>query len=213
MQCRLCNSIMEPFTAGGLLYGDCPVCGYIQIDAGRLPGPRDEQARYELHHNSYDDRGYTGWIGSYLDRIIPVLPAGGTVLDFGSGPEPVPGRLLSERGFDVCLYDPYFAPATAWRNRSWQAIMLHEVAEHLAHPAAVLSELRPLLAPKGALCLRTRFAPDDRTDFEGWWYRMDSTHVGFFRERTIRWIARYWQLQPAIIEPPDTAVLLAPAGG
>lgn len=209
MLCRLCNSATEPFTAGGLQYGDCPVCRYVQIDPERLPSPQDERARYTLHRNSYDDTGYKDWIRSFLDRIGTCLPVGGTVLDFGSGPEPVPGRLLAERGFDVSLYDPYFAPTSEWRSSAWQAIMLHEVAEHLAQPAAVLSELRPLLAPGSALCLRTRFAPDDHNDFERWWYRMDSTHAGFFREQTMRWIASHWRLAPEIIEPPDTVVLIA----
>jgi len=209
MRCRLCHFDAEPFVAGATPYGECPVCGYVQIDESRIPSPQAERARYVLHHNSRDDSGYTDWIGSYLDRIVPYMPAGGTILDFGSGPEPVPARLLSDRGYRVSAYDPFFAPDASWRSKRWDAILLHEVAEHLAHPSAVLSELRGLLAPGGVLCIRTRFAPSSREDFGHWWYRMDSTHVGFYKEETLRWIARRWQLQALLVEPPDAAILRA----
>lgn len=207
MRCRLCHSDAEPFVVGATPYADCPVCGYVQIGGDHIPSPHAELARYALHRNSYDDAGYTAWIASYLDRIAPIIPEGGTVLDFGSGPEPVPGRLLSERGYQVCIYDPFFSPGTSWRSESWNAIMMHEVAEHLADPHAILSELYPLLAPGGVLCIRTRFAPRARKDFERWWYRMDSTHVGFFREATMRWIALRWQLELELVEAPDSVIL------
>ena len=209
MHCRLCDSDTEPFVAGATPYGECPVCGYVQIDESHIPSPQAERARYALHHNSRDDSGYTDWIGSYLDRIVPYMPAGGTILDFGSGPEPVPARLLSERGYRVSAYDPFFAPDTSWRSERWNAILLHEVAEHLAHPSAVLSELRGLLAPGGVLCIRTRFAPCSRQDFGRWWYRMDSTHVGLYKEETLRWIASRWRLEALLVEPPDAAILRA----
>jgi SAM-dependent methyltransferase len=215
MRCRLCHTDAEPFFVGATPYADCPVCGYVQIDDDHIPGEQAELARYTLHRNSYDDVGYTAWIASYLEKIVPFIPAGGTILDFGSGPEPVPGRLLSERGYRVCIYDPFFAPGASWRSGSWNAILMHEVAEHLADPYAILSELHPLLAPGGALCIRTRFAPRARKDFDRWWYRMDSTHVGFFREATMQWIAERWRLEPLLMEAPDSVVMrrpLLPAG-
>ncbi len=209
MRCRLCDSASEPFIVGTTPYAECPVCGYFQIDEARIPSREAERSRYAQHHNSPDDAGYTGWIGSYLDMIEPWIPPGGTILDFGSGPEPVPARLLTGRGYRVSAYDPFFAPDTAWRSERWQAILLHEVAEHLANPSAVLSELRGLLAPGGVLCIRTRFAPRSREDFGRWWYRMDSTHVGFYTEGTMRWMARRWRLEALLVEPPDAAILRA----
>ena len=165
MLCRLCGADAVEFTAGGVTYADCPACSYIELDPALIPAPEAEERRYRLHQNSYEDIRYRAWILDYLDAVAGFLPPGARVLDFGSGPEPVPARLLGERGCDVTVYDPFFAPGDAWKARCWDAILIHEVAEHLSTPLAVFSELSGLLEPGGALCVRTRFPPADRSFF------------------------------------------------
>ncbi|OHD19971.1 MAG: hypothetical protein A2Y38_21075 [Spirochaetes bacterium GWB1_59_5] len=219
MLCRLCGADAETFQAGGTDYAECPECSYIEVDPGRVPTPEAEAARYRLHRNSYDDERYRLWIAEFLDATAEYLPAGARVLDFGSGPEPVPARLLAERGCAVTIYDPFFAPGDTWRKNRWDAILVHEVAEHLVNPLPVFVELAGLLMPGGALCIRTRFPPRgsnaetdsitgaDRAEFARWRYRMDETHVGFFCERTMRWLAQRLGLLPARVERPDRIVL------
>ncbi|HPB67214.1 MAG TPA: methyltransferase domain-containing protein, partial [Spirochaetales bacterium] len=123
----------------------------------------------------------------------------------------VPAALLRERGYSVTAYDPYFAPGELWRSRSWDAILVHEVAEHLAEPGETLAELAALLRPGGAWCIRTRFPPKDRESFARWRYRMDSTHVGFFGPGSFTWLSARLGLEIALVEPPDRAVLVRPA--
>ncbi len=210
MTCRLCGGKSAPFSVRGAMYAECGDCGYIGIEQARIPTPAAEEARYRLHRNSYDDPAYRAWIEQYLDIVVPFMAEGASVLDFGSGPEPVPARLLTERGFEPSIYDPYFAPGDSWRSRQWDAILVHEVAEHLARPGETMAMLAGLLAPGGALCIRTRFPPVGREAFARWAYRMDSTHVGFFPERCLRLLSARLGLEPALLESPDRVVLLKP---
>ncbi len=208
MVCRLCGASADEFTAGGAVYAECPDCGYVGIEPGRIPTPEAEERRYRLHRNSYGDGRYKAWIADYLDAVADYLPPGASVLDFGSGPEPVPAMMLRDRGCAVSAYDPFFAPGDAWRKASWDAILVHEVAEHLCEPGAALTELAALLAPGGAMCIRTRFPPENREDFGRWHYRMDETHVGFFAARSMEWLAERLGLELALLESPDRAVLV-----
>ncbi len=210
MICRLCGSNADEFVCGRTNYAQCQNCSYIGMDPEFLPSAEAEAARYRLHNNSYDDSRYRDWIALFLDEVASFMPPGTRVLDFGSGPEPVPGRMLSERGCLVTSYDPYFAPDADWRRPGWDAILVHEVAEHLSAPKAVFTELVDLLSPGGALCIRTRFPPADRKAFELWRYRMDETHVGFLGEGSFRWIASKFGLELAMLTPPDRAVLVKP---
>lgn len=211
MVCRLCGTEAETFQAGGTTYAECPECSYIGVDPALRPSSEAEAARYLLHQNSYADERYRIWIADFLDAAAVFMPAEARVLDFGSGPEPVPARLLTERGCAVSIYDPFFAPGDTWRHETWDAILVHEVAEHLANPLPVFIELASLLVPGGALCVRTRFPPGlgetiDRAGFTRWHYRMDETHVGFFSERSMEWLAVRLGLTLALLEKPDRTV-------
>ncbi|MBN2874752.1 MAG: class I SAM-dependent methyltransferase [Spirochaetales bacterium] len=207
MECRLCGGHAEDFVVAGTTYGRCADCDYTGIDPLLLPSAAAEEARYRLHNNSYEDERFRTWIESFLDIAVPFMKPGAAVLDFGSGPEPVPARILATRGFTVTQYDPFFSPGDEWRSRTWDTILVHEVAEHLANPRAVFDELARLLAPGGVLCVRTRFPPENPMEFARWRYRMDSTHVGFFTERCLRLLAKRLNLEPVLVAAPDRAVL------
>lgn len=88
--------------------------------------------------------------------------------------------MLEERAYACDRYDPLFARTRLWRNKLYDAVILHEVAEHLRRPAFSLTLAAERVAPAGIIALRTRFAPAAEQEFAAWWYRMDSTHVGFF---------------------------------
>jgi len=194
-------------------YQECRCCGYVQLETEFLPSQEEEKARYLLHRNSPEDSGYIQFIMEFMHVATPYLKPGSEVLDFGSGPEPVPAQLLSRMGFPVTLYDPMFAPDENWRRRTWDAILVHEVAEHLVHPGVVFEELAASLAPGGVLCIRTRFLPDDHAMFITWHYRTDPTHVGFFCARSISELASRLGLSPLLIEGPDRAILAKQPGG
>lgn len=182
MPCRLCSEAVVPLASEPPLngYERCGGCGYVQLRRELLPTPEAERARYLLHRNDPAEPGYRAWLGAFMDALEPYLNPGVEILDFGSGPVPALGSLAAERGYGYAPYDPFFAPDGRWRARAWEAIAVHEVAEHLAEPAAAFAELAEALAPGGVLALRTRYQPEGLEGFARWRYRQDSTHVGFF---------------------------------
>jgi hypothetical protein len=212
MRCRLCDAETGPdLVLGGLAYGDCPRCGFLGLDARHHPSPAAEAERYRKHRNDPAESGYRIYIEAFVEAaILPFAAKGAELLDFGSGPVPALGLILAERGIASRAYDPIFEPWEGWSARCWGAIALHEVAEHLREPGTVLASLVSLLPEGGILAIRTRFAPDDVPELERWWYRLDPTHIGFFRARSFAWLAGSLGLDLLLCRPPDLAVLRRP---
>lgn len=185
MRCPLCGAKARPFTAltrkTSRRYYRCEACGFVALAPGaRLTKP-EEKARYLLHDNDPANQGYRDFVDGFARQaIIPFVAPRAHALDFGSGPRPLLAPQLAERGYRCDLYDPYFAPTRAWRRRSYDAIALHEVAEHIANPGATLGFLAGRVAPGGVIAIRTRFQPSEPRDFDAWWYRMDPTHISFY---------------------------------
>lgn len=96
--------------------------------------------------------------------------------------------MLREAGHEVALYDPFFAPDPAPLALSWDFVTCTEVAEHFHDPAAEFARLAGMVKPGGWLAVMTCFQTDDAR-FADWHYRKDPTHVVFYREKTLRWIA------------------------
>lgn len=174
-----------------LTYYRCGQCGYTSLAWRDLPGASAEKSRYLLHRNDSSNSGYLDFLSSFLDAaLLPYVKPGGRVLDFGSGPSPLLAGMLAERGYRCDIYDRIFARTRRWKTRIYDAILLHEVAEHLRDPQASFSGLIPRVAPGGIVAIRTRFLPDSAEEFSDWWYRMDKTHMSFF---TASGLAAYFE--------------------
>lgn len=191
--CRLCGGpaarLDAPLGNKNLSYARCERCGYVGLDPEHFPGAEEEKKRYLLHRNSPSDPGYLRYLQEFLDlAVLPYLAPGARALDFGSGPAPVLSSLLESAGFGCDCFDPFFLPDLSWQDRTYDAILLHEVAEHLHDPARTLLELAPRLAPRGIIAIRTRVPPADAESFRTWWYRMDPTHVGFFTPKSLEMV-------------------------
>lgn len=160
-----------------------------------LPGADAEAAQYRLHRNDVNDPGYRRFLAKLVDPLAHRLPAGAHGLDYGCGPGPVGAVMLRERGFAVAEFDPVFAPEQALLNRQYDFILCSEVFEHFHRPAQEIARLDGLLKPGGWLGVMTGFERPEQ-DFATWHYRRDPTHVVFYREATLRWIAaeRGWEL-------------------
>lgn len=186
MTCRLCGSPTDALGPSAPLsrYESCSECGYLQLAQSHLPTGDDERKRYLLHRNDPADPGYRSWLTGFVDELImPALAPGARVLDYGCGPEPALSALLTERDFNVSSWDPFFHPDCAWTDATWDAIVLHEVAEHMHWPGDALRLAASRLAPGGFLFIRTGRPPADARAFSAWWYRQDISHVGFFSLR------------------------------
>ena len=150
--------------------------------------PEREQAEYRLHDNDAAQAGYRRFLTQLAQPLLQRLPPQQHGLDYGCGPGPVLAAMLREAGHSVALYDPFFAPDRAVLNATYDFITCTEVAEHFHTPAAEFRRLDGLLKPGGWLALMTCFQTDDAR-FAQWHYRRDPTHVVFYREATLRYVA------------------------
>lgn len=212
MICPVCGARFPPPLPWAIVrttaYWRCPLCAYIQLESGKRLSPQAEKDRYLLHHNDPSDPGYRAYLEDFIARAVaPFVSPGARILDFGSGPEPVLSALLTSKGFRVSSYDPYFTPDRSSMKGPFDLIAVHEVAEHIARPFRELSRLVPRLSPEGVIAVRTRYAPDDPGEFSRWWYREDSTHIGFFGSRSMEALARRLGLGMRMDDGREIAIL------
>ncbi len=158
------------------------------MDRDLLLSPQVELERYRQHNNDVEDPRYQNFVRPLVDLIASNHRPSERGLDFGAGPGPVITKMLGERGFQVALYDPFFHPDTRVLQGTYDFIVSCEVIEHFHDPRASFELLKTLLAQNGVLYCRTTLVTED-TDFPRWYYRNDETHVFFYHEETIAWIA------------------------
>lgn len=155
------------------------------------PTPEQERREYELHENDPAAPGYRRFLARLLDPLAAHLPAHAHGVDYGSGPEPALAIMLRERGFTVDCYDPYFAPDSSVFTRTYDFITCTETAEHFFQPRTEFDRLARLLRPGGWLGIMTETMLSDER-FAAWWYHSDPTHVVFYHEKTLAWLAEHY---------------------
>lgn len=212
LRCPLCDNSALDFSlktgTSTIGYRRCEDCGFIGMEPSDRLSPDEEKARYNLHRNDAANAGYMDFLGAFIDKALtPFRRPGARVLDFGSGPSPLLTELAAGKGYRCEAYDPFFAPTLSWMNRSWDAILLHEVAEHLHDPGMVLSSLVERIAEGGIIAIRTRFLPEAAGDFRNWWYRMDRTHVSFFSASCLMKFFESRGFRILLLEKPDILVV------
>jgi 2-polyprenyl-3-methyl-5-hydroxy-6-metoxy-1,4-benzoquinol methylase len=117
------------------------------------------------------------------------------VLDFGCGPGPALATMFKEAGFDVSIYDAFFAPDTSVLKLAYfDAITTTEVVEHLHHPAEIFDNLVSYLAPHGVLGIMTKTVIDAER-FANWHYKNDQTHVCFYSAATFDYLAEKYSMR------------------
>ena len=188
--CTLCsaNTIRELAIVGEKTYWRCDVCHLTFLSSESYLSPADELARYLLHENCPEDCRYRKFLNRLLNPLIPKLQPGANGLDFGSGPGPTLSVMLEEAGFPMAIYDPYFAPDTTTLKCTYDFITCTETVEHFYRPAKEFHQLNQLLRSGGWLGVMTEMLELD-TDFAGWWYHREPTHVCFYKQDTMVWIA------------------------
>lgn len=169
-------------------YERCSACLATLVALEDLPGPETELQHYLHHENDVDDPGYRRFASKLVEPLASALPDGAVGLDYGCGTGPIAAAMLRERGFEVELFDPFFAPNESALERTYDFILCSEVVEHFHQPAEEFDKLAGLLRRGGTLGIMTCFQVNDE-DFGGWHYRRDPTHVTFYREETLRYVA------------------------
>ena len=196
--CPLCTA-----SAVGVFHEDahttylrCDVCALVYLHPDLRLTPLREVLRYQQHRNESGDEQYVKFLRRLADPLRNKLAPGARGLDFGCGPKPVLAGFLSDAGFQTASYDPLFYPDSAVLAATYDFVACSEVLEHVHNPHTVLQQFARLLRNGGILGVMTRFHGIE-APFATWWYRRDPTHVCFYSEATMRWIAdsRAWTVE------------------
>lgn len=190
-ECPVClkNGTVKFLSVNGVTYHRCPVCLATFVGESFLPDPEEEKARYAHHKNDPLDPDYRRFLGKIYIPLTGRLSGPKEGLDFGCGTGPALADMLKDAGHKVELYDPFFYPDTSVLDKRYDFIVCTEVFEHFHFPHKEFKLLDRLLKPKGLLAVMTCFQTDD-SRFKNWHYRRDITHVVFYKEETMRYIAK-----------------------
>lgn len=196
--CPVCETgRLKPFQqVQGTAYHRCPQCEATVMDPAHWLTAHQERDVYDLHDNDPHDPGYRRFLSKLTTPLLERLEAGAQGLDFGCGPGPALALMLEQAGMKMSLYDPFFHADASALNHTYDFVTCTEVVEHLHQPAKVFRQLDSLVRPGGWLAVMTCFQTDDR-QFANWHYRRDPTHVVFYREATLAWLAQVhgWHLE------------------
>lgn len=172
-------------------YLRCERCWLTFIPAPWHLDPEAERARYDLHENDAEDFGYRAYLAPLVEALVGVLSPGARGLDFGCGPGPALPSMLEANGFQVALFDPFFAPDPRTLEHRYDFVACTETVEHFCRPDRSFAALDGLLKPGATLGIMTVVLTDE-VRFPGWHYIQDPTHVAFYRPETLAWIAEHW---------------------
>ncbi len=205
-RCVLCSArAVFAQAAHGREYWACARCDLHFVPAEQHLPPDAERARYALHDNSMENKGYVRMFTRKIRVLRRIWQEVHSVLDFGCGPGPVLVELLRRIGYDASGYDPYFAPTLA-DDKVYDAVVSTETFEHFAAPGRELLRIAALIRPGGYLAVMTQFRPADPLIGE-WWYAREPTHVAFYSRTTFHWIAAMFGFNLLYMDNKDFVVM------
>lgn len=181
-------------------YLRCGLCRLVFVPPEYHLSPAAEKAEYDLHCNDPDDIGYRKFLCRLFQPLCDRLPVGAKGLDYGSGPGPTLALMFAEAGFDMAIYDPFYAPDPSVLQNYYAFISCSEVVEHFHSPGREFQKLWQLLAVHGWLGIMTKLVLD-RQAFARWHYKNDPTHVAFFSRETFVFLARNLNAHLKFIAP------------
>ncbi len=194
--CPLCSSSQnEEFYETNLrIYFHCSHCDLVFLHPQfRLP-IEAERAQYDLHQNNVEDPKYRKFLSRMLTPIVAKIPPPASVLDYGCGPGPALAAMFKEAGYQSNFYDPYYYPDPSLLTSRYQIITLTEVLEHCHSPMKVLLKLKSMLTDKGQIGIMTKRLTSLEL-FANWHYKNDPTHVCFYSELCLQWLASKLQMK------------------
>jgi len=199
MRCNICgNKELLPIEVKNKSklkkYYRCKECEFIFIDKVHILSYEDEGKRYEIHNNEISDLSYRSYFKKFIDYIEDNLDKDSTILDYGSGPQPVLADVMKENGYKVDIYDKFFYNKKEYLDKKYDVIISTEVFEHIYEPRETFETLLSILNKNGRLILMTGFSPNTHEEFKRWWYIQDPTHVVFYNKKTFDIISRKYDL-------------------
>jgi hypothetical protein len=189
--CPLCNCSCEVFyNSPRSIYYICRNCYGIFLSKDLYLSEQEEHNRYLEHRNDVDDPRYQAFVSPItrfvMDNFDSKKHKG---LDFGAGSGPVISKVLTDQGFCVDKYDPFFYPDRACLGRRYDFVVCCEVIEHFHRPYEEFMLLSGLLQEQGKLICMTNIY-NQGVSFENWNYKNDPTHVFLYQKETFEWIKK-----------------------
>ncbi len=180
-------------------YYRCSTCDAIQLHSNYFLPPEEEKARYETHNNNVEDPRYQQFVSPIVKEVLSYYKTNHIGLDFGAGTGPVISKLLSERGYKINLYDPFFWNDKQYLQSKYDFIVCCEVIEHFHSPKKEFQLLHSLIKEKGSIILMTDLYHDDII-FDTWYYKNDPTHIFFYTKNTLEYIREQYNYTNLIIK-------------
>lgn len=192
MNCLLCHTDSTPFEAETF---SCPQCALIFKNPDIFLNAEEDVERYSSHQNNSEDQGYRDFLGKLAHPLKEFLPGHFVGLDFGCGPGPTLSLILEDMGGEMENYDPiFFSDAHLLIPDTYDVVTSTEVVEHFKTPEQDWDLLVGLVKDGGLLGIMTQFYKAE-IDFKGWWYKNDPTHVVFYQEKTLSYLAEKYGLE------------------
>ncbi len=200
--CPLCESQQTSkfHTDKKRTYLRCVQCALVFVPSHFWLSATEERKHYDWHENDPADLRYRKFLSRLFTPLLGYLEEGDCGLDFGSGPGPTLSVMLEEVGFEMAIYDPFFANDASVFEQRYDFVTATEVFEHLFHPKVELERLLNILKPNGTLGIMTKLVID-QAKFAKWHYKNDPTHVIFFSKQTLAWIAQQYCLTFTLVAP------------
>lgn len=179
-------------------YFHCMHCDLIFLNPAERLNVDQEKARYDLH-TTEDMQGHQAFLAPLVNDVKEMLTTAGVdltqvqLLDYGSGPTAFLSVLFEHQGIHATNYDIFYRPVQEALRRNYNVITSTEVWEHFFHPYEEINQLVHLLKANGLLAIMTSGHKGEAA-FHDWYYRRDSTHVSFYSDKTMKWIAQKWGL-------------------
>ncbi len=191
-------------------YYRCACCQLIFVSPSQHLSCQAERAEYDKHQNSPEDSSYRTFLSRLFTPLHKRLPPASFGLDFGCGPGPTLHLMFAEAGHQMKLFDPFYAPFPHVLESQYDFITASEVVEHFHNPEKEFARLWSLVKPGGWLGIMTKLARDQAA-FANWHYKNDPTHVCFFSEETMAWLAARLQAKLQLVAA-DVVLLQKVAG-
>jgi len=203
--CPLCKKIQscEYSSDRNRDYLLCNHCKLIYVPEELHLTSEEEKKQYDFHTNNPADQGYRNFLSRLFIPLSERLTPNSKGLDFGCGPGPTLSVMLEEVGFNMQIYDIFYARNESVFENLYHFISATEVFEHLMNPAEEIERLLSSLEPGGYLGVMTKLVapsaleiaiPTNKEKFNNWHYKNDLTHICFFSQETFLWIAKKYQL-------------------
>jgi len=186
--CPLCgSSSVLLHTLLNRNYFRCSQCKSAFADPSNHLSYDDEESRYLEHNNDIYDPGYRDFVKPIIETVLSKFLPEHEGLDFGAGTGPVISQMLTENGYCIKQFDPFFCNKPEVLTRQYDYIVCCEVIEHFHNPYREFIQLKSLLKPGGMLICMTDIFYDD-IDFAKWYYKNDPTHVFFYHPTSLSFI-------------------------